>query len=342
MAGLTTTGSDISALIQFQGNTSNSGALNSLKSLQNISSNAGLNSGNADSASDTAASKKALATAREFESLLIHSMLKGMRKTTMAENTSNQRAMYDDMLDKQLADTMAKGGGLGVAEQLLSQLDPNSATRKLDTDTTQDRLRLRALMSGESTPTMDQSSKTENNQNDKANIRMGSNLWAYTNTSSEPKSLQQRFTEPLETHARRSAEKLGTTPNAVLAIAALETGWGRHVLQNDAGESTHNYFGIKATGNESEFSENSTTEFLDGEWQNVQAKFKTYNNIEESINGFTNFILENPRYSKAIEHAEDPERFLTEIHKAGYATDPQYAEKAISILHQINRMTTKL
>jgi flagellar protein FlgJ len=250
--------------------------------------------------------------------------------------------MYDDMLDKQLADTMVEGGGLGVAQQLLSQLDANNAARRLDTDSTQDRLRLRELMSDERAPTTEQSSKAENTQNNVANIRMGSMLWAYTNNNSEPKSLQQRFTEPLETHARRSAEKLGTTPNAVLAIAALETGWGRHVLQNNKGESTHNYFGIKANGNESEYSENSTQEFLDGDWQKVQARFKTYDTVEESINGFTNFILENPRYAKAIEHAEDPERFLTEIHKAGYATDPQYAEKAISILHQINRMTAKL
>jgi flagellar protein FlgJ len=135
---------------------------------------------------------------------------------------------------------------------------------------------------------------------------------------------------------------LGTTPNAVLAIAALETGWGRHVLKNTEGESTNNYFGIKATGNDSGYSENPTREFLDGSWQKVEAKFKTYDNVEESINGFTNFILENPRYAKAIEHAEDPERFLKEIHKAGYATDPQYAEKAISILHQINMMTARL
>jgi flagellar protein FlgJ len=342
MAGITSTGTDLSALIQIQGANANTGALKSLKALQNASANGRLSSESTDSTSDTAESKKALKTAREFESLLIHSMLKSMRKTTMAENTSNQKAMYDDMLDKQLADTMVEGGGLGVAQQLLSQLDANSAARRLDTDTTQDRLRLRALMSDENTPTTQQSSKAENTQNNVADIRMGSMLWAYTNNSSEPKSLQQRFTEPLETHARRSAEKLGTTPNAVLAIAALETGWGRHVLQNNKGESTHNYFGIKATGNESEYSENSTREFLDGDWQKVQAKFKTYDTVEESINGFTNFILENPRYAKAIEHAEDPERFLTEIHKAGYATDPQYAEKAISILHQINRMTAKL
>jgi flagellar protein FlgJ len=342
MAGLTSPGSDISALIQIQGGTANSGAIRSLKALQTASANSRLSSENTDSASDKAATKKALETAREFESLLIHSMLKSMRKTTMAENTSNQKAMYDDMLDKQLADTMVQGGGLGVAEQLLTQLDAKSAARNAQTETTQDRIRLRALMSDENNPTGELSSKTAPPQNTISNIRMGSMLQEYTNNSIEPRSLQQRFTEPLETHARRSAEKLGTTPNAVLAIAALETGWGRHVLKNNEGESTHNYFGIKATGSESEYSENSTREFLDGGWQNVQAKFKTYDNVEESINGFTNFILENPRYAKAIEHAEDPERFLQEIHKAGYATDPQYANKAISILHQIDKMTARL
>jgi flagellar protein FlgJ len=269
-------------------------------------------------------------------------MLKSMRKTTMAENTSNQKAMYDDMLDKQLADTMVEGGGLGVAQQLLMQLDANNATSTLQTNTNQDRLKLRALMSGEEQSKGELSTNSEVSRNNAAGIPMKSMLMGYTNSTSEPKSLQQKFTEPLETEARRSAEKLGTSPNAVLAIAALETGWGRHVLKDTDGASTHNYFGIKATGSDSNYSENSTREFLDGGWQKVQAKFKTYDSVEESISGFTDFILENPRYSKAIEHAEDPERFLKEIHKAGYATDPQYADKAISILHQINQMTARL
>lgn len=342
MAGLTTTGSDLSALIQIQGDTANSGALRSLRALQNAGANARLNSENADRTTDSAESKKALKTAKEFESLLIHSMLKSMRKTTMAENTSNQKAMYDDMLDKQLADTMVEGGGLGVANQLLSQLDANSAQKNNLGDSTQDRLRLRALMSGENSAPSEPTASSETNRENIASLRMGSMLWGYMSNDSEPKSLQQKFTEPLEIHARRSAEKLGTTPSAVLAIAALETGWGRHVLKNQDGQSTHNYFGIKATGSDSQFSQNSTREYIDGGWQKVEAKFKTYNNVEDSINGFTNFILENPRYAKAIEHAEDPERFLKEIHKAGYATDPKYADKAISILHQINNMTARL
>lgn len=339
MAGINGTGTDISALIQIQGDTANNNALRSLRALQNSGSGSRLGPENTESAADSAASRKALETAREFESLLIHSMLKSMRKTTMAENTSSQKAMYDDMLDKQLADTMAKGGGIGVAEQLVTQLDANSAARRTDNNVTQDRLRLRALMADEITPAKESISTIENSQNNATDIRVSSMLLGYTN---EPKSLQQRFTEPLETHARRSAEQLGTTPNAVLAIAALETGWGRHVLKNNEGESTHNYFGIKASGNDSEYSENSTREYLDGSWHKVEAKFKTYDNVEDSINGFTHFILENPRYAKAIENAADPEKFLKEIHKAGYATDPQYADKAISILHQINRMTARL
>lgn len=342
MAGINTTGSNLSALLQIQGDTSNSGALRSLKALQSAGATARLSTDNQNAESDDADRKKTLETAKEFESLLIHSMLKSMRKTTMAENTSNQKAMYDDMLDKQLADTMVQGKGLGVAEQLVKQLDANSAARKSNSNSTQDQLRLRELMSDENYSKRDLSTRTDRPENTVTSIRIGSALWGNTENNSEPKSLQQQFTEPLETHARRSAEKLGTTPNAVLAIAALETGWGRHVLKNTEGESTHNYFGIKATGNEEDYTNNTTREFLDGSWQQVQAKFKTYDNVEESINGFTNFILENPRYAKAIENAENPETFLKEIHKAGYATDPQYADKAISILHQINKMTAKL
>lgn len=341
MAGVGNTGSNLSALIQIQGDTKNLGALRSLKALQSTSSGDTPSTANTE-ATATAENKKALKTAREFESLLIHSMLKSMRKTTLAENTSNQRALYDDMLDKQLAETMVKGGGLGVAEQLMAQLKANNPVTELPAETTQDQLRLRALVSDIHAPANTQSVENSSVKKSHDNVTSDSKLREYMANNDDRRSLQQRFTEPLEAYARRSAEKLGTTPNAILAIAALETGWGNHVLKNEKGESTNNYFGIKAVGNNEEYSENLTREFLDGDWQKVKARFRTYDSAEDSINGFTSFILNNPRYAKAVEHAEDPERFLKEIHKAGYATDPQYAEKAISILNQINKWTARL
>lgn len=337
MAGLTPVARpELSALIQIQGGAENSSTLQALKTLQRSSLS---ESGNTETRSSTA-DAKAIETANKFESLLIHSMLKGMRKTTMSENTTNQRAMYDDMLDKQLADTMVEAGGLGVAKQLLSQLNVSNeqADRKISAN--EDLTRLRKLAAGGN---MDLPTSTNSNPSTTSisELTMASGLWSNSN-SSEDHSFKQQFTEPLTYHAHRSAERLGTSPSAILAIAALETGWGRSLPKNSQGESTNNYFGIKASPNEKNFSENSTKEYIDGELKTVRARFKSYDTAADSVSGFADFIIENPRYAKAIEHAGDPERFLTELQKAGYATDPKYAEKAISILHQINQQLAKL
>lgn len=340
MAGLSPVSSpELSALIQIQGGSANNGSLRALKALQNSAANSSGASPSSE-AERSAASKKAEDTANQFEALLIHSMLKNMRKTTMAENTSNQRAMYDDMLDKQLADTMVEAGGLGVAKQLLSQLEGNNAQTEMMTSARIDRDRLRALASGEDEKLPVQEPSTALTTNI-AQLRMVSGLWS-NDDSTKPSSFKEEFTAPLQFHAERSAERLGTSPNAVLAIAALETGWGRKMLKNQEGESTNNYFGIKASTTDVHYSENLTTEYLSNGPQKVQARFKAYNSAADSIDGFADFIIENPRYAKAIEHAADPERFLTELQKAGYATDPQYAEKAINILHQINQQSAKL
>lgn len=340
MAGLTPVASpELSALIQVQGGSANRDSIRALKALQNSAANVA-GSGSQSDAEKSASSKKAEETANQFESLLIHSMLKSMRKTTMAENTSNQKAMYDDMLDKQLADTMVEAGGLGVAKQLLSQLEGNTAQKELMTSARADRERLRALAAGEEDKLSVQASENAPTTNI-ARLRMVSGLWSDTQSNSD-RSFKEEFTGPLHFHARRSAERLGTSTNAILAIAALETGWGRHMIKDQDGNSTNNYFGIKASKNDSRYSENMTTEYLSGGPQKVQARFKAYDSAADSIDGFADFIIENPRYAKAIEHAGDPERFLTELHKAGYATDPRYAEKAISILHQINQQSAKL
>jgi flagellum-specific peptidoglycan hydrolase FlgJ len=46
-----------------------------------------------------------------------------------------------------------------------------------------------------------------------------------------------------------------------------------------------------------------------------------------------NLISSSPRYSAALEQARDPEAYARAITAAGYATDPDYAEKWLSIYH---------
>ncbi len=330
---------DLSALILVQRNEADSSQPRALRS----------------KAGDTVEQAKAREAANKFESLLIHNMLKSMRKTTMAEETSNQRSLYDDMLDKNLADSMMKAGGLGIADQLMSQLHKEKASPTTqatphtgaDKVVTRDHIRLRELaMSLDDAPTANNAKATSNLSTEPeaglARLKLLSRLWGQSEDTPPGSSMAKtEFLQSLTPHAQRSAQRLGTSTSAVLAIAALETGWGQSMLKNDLGQSSNNYFGIKAGTQDKHYTNNTTTEYLNGTSQNVQARFKAYDSTADSVEGFADFILENPRYSTALQHASNPERFLRELHDAGYATDPRYADKAITVMRQVEQQTSK-
>ena len=361
MSSLIGSGSDIT-LSLYQGSTSASDAARTLKhSASNSPEAAG------DITADDIEAREA---ANKFEALLIHNMLKSMRKTTMSEDTSNARAIYDDMLDKELADTMIESGGIGIADQIFAQIKQQRGTDTgtdsgTDSGTEQnlsDAQRLRELAAhipnpvdatvagstsvpmqpaGTLTVTDDgttymRSAKADTASTDIGQLRLAATLWSGEQIE-KLSQLQHDFVQPLIPHARLSAQKLGTSPAAILAVAALETGWGSAMITDKNGADSHNLFGIKATGSDNSYATTITTEYIDGSPQKLQAKFKTYTSDADAVNGFADFILKNPRYSNALQHAGDPERFLYELQDAGYATDPRYAQKAISIMRQIAR-----
>ena len=108
------------------------------------------------------------------------------------------------------------------------------------------------------------------------------------------------------------------------------------MAQRADGRSTHNLFGIKADrGWNGDTSLNGTREYSGGEWRSEKASFRAYDSEQRSIKDFANFISRNPRYRNALVNSADPERFLREMHAAGYATDPEYADKAIAIMNKI-------
>lgn len=293
--------------------------------------------------------KKARDAANKFESLLIHSMLKSMRKTTMSENTSNEQGMYYDMLDEKLADTMIKAGGLGVADQIYDQIRHKSSRDPERNIAQSDTARLRQLVQSMDLPTTNTVDAEKNGTSKKkanadiSSLRMATALWvSEKNHKSNATTNQHDFIAPLLPHAKNSAARLGTSARAVLAIAALETGWGKHMIKDENGVASNNLFGIKATSADNSFATTLTTEYINGETHKLKAKFKKYDSIADSVSGFADFVLNNPRYSKALQHAEDPERFLYELQEAGYATDPDYATKAISIMRQIPKYLTSL
>lgn len=149
----------------------------------------------------------------------------------------------------------------------------------------------------------------------------------------------KNFADAIRKPASVAAMELGTSTNTVIAFAGLETGWGKHI-PGTTDTNSNNLFGIKSHNTDHPSISNSTTEFVDGKAQTVDQQFRSYQSIEESIADFSYFLRSNPRYREALTYSSNPMQFINKVHEAGYATDPQYANKVISALKQLDSMTT--
>lgn len=153
--------------------------------------------------------------------------------------------------------------------------------------------------------------------------------------------------------AQESEFKTGINAYATLAQAAEESGWGEHAPGNM-------FFGIKDTdginGNEqliitTEYSKRADLKFehfikmepvvLHDEKffkYTIKSYFRKYNTPEESFTDHANFFLRNGRYAEALKVKADPNAFIDEIAKAGYATGPAYAINLKSIVHTLQNI----
>ncbi len=136
--------------------------------------------------------------------------------------------------------------------------------------------------------------------------------------------------------AEKAAARIGVDPKVLVAQAALETGWGKSIMRADDGSSSHNLFGIKATGNwKGENARAITSEFRDGQMVKETADFRSYTSYEDSFHDLVSLLQNNDRYQGVVKSADNPEQFVKELQKAGYATDPNYASKISSIAKQM-------
>lgn len=151
----------------------------------------------------------------------------------------------------------------------------------------------------------------------------------------------RNFASAIRAPASIAAMELGTTTNTIIAFAGLETGWGQHIPAS-GGQNSHNLFGIKSHNNKQPSVTSQTTEYVDGQVRSMAQEFRSYQSIGESIEDFSRFLRTNPRYENALSHADNPERFIHLVHDAGYATDPDYADKVIAALEQLDNITKKI
>ncbi len=141
------------------------------------------------------------------------------------------------------------------------------------------------------------------------------------------------FIQRLLPAATRAAEQLGLEPLALIAQAALETGWGQRMFKTSSGADSHNLFGIKAHGNwQGDVAVVDTLEYRQGIAQKEKARFRAYDSPEQSMQDYVSLIQQNPRYQAALNAAADAKSYFRQLQAAGYATDPNYAEKILSVL----------
>lgn len=150
-------------------------------------------------------------------------------------------------------------------------------------------------------------------------------------------SSQDEFVATMLPMAKAAAARIGVDPKYLVAQAALETGWGKSVMRAEDGSSSHNLFGIKAGQSwQGGQARAITSEFRDGAMVKETAQFRSYSSYQDSFHDLVTLLQSNDRYKEVVKSADNPEQFVRELQKAGYATDPDYASKISQIAKTMN------
>ncbi|HLP81071.1 MAG TPA: flagellar assembly peptidoglycan hydrolase FlgJ [Nitrosomonas sp.] len=285
--------------------------------------------------------------AQQFEALFMNMLLKSMREATPKDGLfeSQQTQFFTQMYDQQLAQHISTKG-IGIADLMVKQLsrtnqnDPQTSISQTD-----------AILSSIHAAAM---ANKQGHPNDRAE-----QLWPIshqhgykTATTEKINSSVEPFAQPVQSepqlrkspnpsvnfidkllpHAKITSETTGIPPHFMLAQAALESGWGKHEIRRADNSPSYNLFGIKAGANwKGDTVEKVTTEYVNGAPQKVIEKFRAYNSYAEGFNDYARLLSDNPRYAKVL-NSTDATSFAHGLQRAGYATDPRYAEKLIRIL----------
>jgi peptidoglycan hydrolase FlgJ len=253
-------------------------------------------------------------TAKQFEAIFMQQLLKSMRDATvssgMLDNPGTQ--LGTEMLDAQYANKMTGlPGGLAdaIARQLERQIGGTTAPA--------------------ATPPAAPAS-------------------AATSSSATP-PLTQTQADFVKTHSAAAlAAQAQTGIPAVFMIgqAAHESGWGQQSIKNADGSDSHNLFGMKAgAGWTGPTTRITTTEYVDGEAQKVSARFRSYASDADAFADYARMLTGSPRYAgiaaqaaQAPASAASASDFAQGLQRAGYATDPAYADKLARVINTTLRV----
>ena len=269
---------------------------------------------------DAGAANSAQATrevAKQFESLFMRELIKSMRDATMKSGLmeGEQANLGQDMLDQQLSISMSGLQG-GLSEAIARQLSRQ--------------------MGGADTSFSVPSTLSLPQAQPRATLPSASPLAEAT--TQVPRG-RDGFVQHLSGTAERVAQESGIPASFMLGQAGHETGWGKSEIKGAGGSNSFNLFGIKAgKGWSGKVAEITTTEYINGAAQKVTAKFRAYDSYEDSFKDYARLINNNPRYEQARAKVDSAVAYATELQKAGYATDPEYARKLSGAINSALRV----
>lgn len=143
----------------------------------------------------------------------------------------------------------------------------------------------------------------------------------------------EEFISTIAPGAQTLQRNTGLFSSLTIAQAALETGWGKYVpADRDTGHSSNNLFGIKGRGPAGSVMAWTEEELPDGSRIRILAKFRAYNSFEECLQDRFEVLLQS-RYDR-VREALTPEAAAGFLFVCGYATDNEYPDKLIEIIHQ--------
>lgn len=293
--------------------------------------------------------------AKQFESMFINMMLTSMRQANKVFEEDSlfntpETDFFQKMYDDQMSVSMAGQQGMGLAEtihaQLMQSYGAASEPMPLNQEALFDRrvnspLRqamiavddvVKALDDSEQAPSAKpplpaespslESARSDVPAPDSSAIAQGSG------GKGQQFATPADFVAALYPFAQVVGERLNVEPRAIVAQAALETGWGKHMIQDDQGRNSYNVFGIKADQRWSgESVEVTTHEYRHGIRMNEKAAFRAYSSLEEGMNDYADFLRSGRRYEQAIDQGLDEHQYGFALQQAGYATDPLYGQK---------------
>ena len=258
--------------------------------------------------------------AGQFEALFMQQLLKSMRdampRSGMFDGPGQD--VYVGMLDQQLSQSLANRPG-GLAEIIARQMERHLGTASGDASAHAPA----AAPTGAARPA--------------AARKAVEAAAAGTDAAGagRPAGAQADFIERMWPHAVSAQRATGVPAAFVVGQAALESGWGRSEIRHADGRGAHNLFGVKATGGwTGPTVDVTTTEYVDGKAVKSVERFRAYASYAEAFRDWASLMSGNARYAPVLRAGQSAEGFAQGLQRAGYATDPRYADKLERTINQ--------